>query len=84
MECRRGGSSTPSYKEATADKGKSPLGKVRSSSEEGEKIMKRSQMGPGPWKTAAQRIKRKKTKAKEQGTNIKRDRADPKRRLLRE
>ena len=37
MECSRGGSSTPSYKEVTAGRGKSPLGKVRGFGEEGGK-----------------------------------------------
>jgi len=37
MECSRGGSSTPSYKEVTTSRGKSPLGKVRGSGEEGGK-----------------------------------------------
>ena len=45
-------------------------------------IMKRKQMGPKPRKTAAQRTKRKKTKAREQGKKIKRDSSNPKRRLL--
>ena len=37
MEGRRGGSSTPSYKEAVASREKSPLGNVRGSGEEGKK-----------------------------------------------
>lgn len=47
MECSRGGSSTPSYKEAVASRGKLSLGNVRDSEEEGKKIMKRGQMGLG-------------------------------------
>jgi len=46
------------------------------------KLMKRGQMGPGSRKIAAPRTRRKKKKAREQGTNLKRDCADPKRSLL--
>ena len=37
MEGHRGGSSTPSYKEAVANRGKEPLGNVRSTTEEGKR-----------------------------------------------
>jgi len=81
MERSRGGSSTPSYKEETIDRGKASVGKVRGSGEEGETIM-RSQMGPGLRKIVAQRKKRKKIKAREQGKKTKRDSADLKHRLF--
>jgi hypothetical protein len=45
-------------------------------------IMKRRQMGPGPKKMAALKIRRNKTKAREQRTINKKDHGDPKWRSL--
>ena len=78
MDGRKGGGSTPSYKQAIVNRGEKPMEKDRGPLEGRQRNSEEERDGPNFRRTTATRIMRKKTRNKAEKTKLKKDHVNPK------
>lgn len=77
MEARKGGSSTPSYRQAVASRGKKPIKSVRGPSGEGKRNMEEDQDSTKPREENSTKENEEETRNMEQKTRRARGHVNP-------